>query len=225
MYSELFDTPHQMVRFIPNSRPVMALARKVNVARSNRRGLRQERGLPVEGFIVLCIARLDVQKGQDLLIRAAAQARASHKELHLCLAGDGPLRKLYEELAASHLGDACTFLGNREDVTELLACADAFVLPSRYEGLSGALIEAMAAGVPIVASDISANRELISNDQTGLLFDSESPEALAVAILEVVANPGTAATRAVAASELAASSYDEGIERAGWIRLMAELAK
>jgi glycosyltransferase involved in cell wall biosynthesis len=224
MYVRLFGVEQQKMRFIPNSRPVESMARMVQSARSNRREFRLARRLPVEGFVVLCLGRLDHQKAQEVLIRAMAQARLDKKGLHLCLAGDGPLRADYEALAAAQLGSACTFLGDRDDVIELLACADAFALPSRYEGLSGALIEAMAAGVPVVASDIHPNRELVCHNVTGLLFEPESDEGLRAAIIEILKDREGAERRSAAAREFVTSSYDGHIERSGWIGLLAAVA-
>lgn len=83
----------------------------------------------------------------------------------------------------TELGDRVRFLGFVEDVPEILAAADIFVLPSLYEGLPGALIEAMALGLPIVAADIDATREILEPGRNAILVPSASPSHLAGAIL------------------------------------------
>lgn len=133
---------------------------------------------------ILFVGRLHPQKGLDTLMRAFAllHARLEHPVV-LRLVGEGPseqqLRRLAHELGVSHFVD---FAGRREDVTPELDDADVFVLPSRVEGLSNALLEALTAGLPAVVSDIPGNRAVVADGRTGLLVPVEDAVALASAL-------------------------------------------
>jgi glycosyltransferase involved in cell wall biosynthesis len=110
------------------------------------------------------------------------------------LIGDGPLRAELEALTADlNLTDRVRFLGSRDDVAALLVAADVAVLSSRSEGLSLALLEAMAAGKPVVATRVGGNPEVLTDGETGRLVPPADPEALAAALLEVLDQPGQAA--------------------------------
>jgi glycosyltransferase involved in cell wall biosynthesis len=101
----------------------------------------------------------------------------------LALAGDGPLREAIAQLAADHgVASRLCFLGERPDATRLMQAADFLVLPSHFEGLSNALLEAMAAGCPVIASAVGGSVELIEHGRTGLLFPSGDPGAFATLI-------------------------------------------
>jgi len=136
--------------------------------------------------ILLTVARLDSQKGHDVLLRAIAQV----PDAQLVLAGDGPERAALESQASAlGLGDRVRFLGHRTDVSQLLAASDVFVLPSLYEGSSLAVLEAMAAMRPVVSTAIGGTDELILHGESGLLVPPANPDALALALREVLASP------------------------------------
>jgi glycosyltransferase involved in cell wall biosynthesis len=146
-------------------------------------------------FVVLTTARLDPQKGLDVLLRAAA---AVH-DVRFAIAGAGPLRtRLEQEAAMLGLGERVLFLGHRPDVPALLAASDVFVLPSLFEGTPLALLEAMAAGKPVVASAIAGTDEIVEDGETGLLFPAGDAIALANALRRLVAQPGLRAELAAA---------------------------
>jgi glycosyltransferase involved in cell wall biosynthesis len=155
----------------------------------------------VEGrpdYVVLTPARLHEQKGHAFLLQAAAQV----PNATFVLAGDGPLRAELEA-RAHELGVAerCVFLGNRTDVTELLAAADLFVLPSLYEGLPVSVLEAMAARRPVVATAIGGTDEAVTHEVTGLLVPPSDPGALASAIRRIQSDPAFAERLAAAGRE------------------------
>jgi glycosyltransferase involved in cell wall biosynthesis len=135
--------------------------------------------------IVLSVARLDPQKGHDVLIRAVADTPG----VMLVLAGEGPERERLETLV-SELGlrTRVLFLGRRSDVPELLAVSDVFVLPSLFEGSSLAVLEAMAAMRPVVATAIGGTDELIVHGESGLLVPPADPRALATVLRRVLAD-------------------------------------
>lgn len=156
-------------------------------------------GLPAEARLLGTVARLVPIKHQALMLQALARIRHS---THLVIAGDGPLRGELESLAASlGLAGRVRFLGRRDDVPTVLAALDGFVLTSLSEGLPISVIEAMAAGLPVVATAVGGLAELVESDRTGLLVPSGDVEALAAALNRLDAETGAAwgqAGRAVA---------------------------
>lgn len=150
-------------------------------------GLRAELASGLEGPVVLTLGRLDAQKGYPLLLEAAARL----PDALFVIAGEGPERPSLEALAGSlGVADRVRFLGHRSDVPELLAAADAFALPSLYEGSSLALLEAMAARRAVVSSAIGGTEELIDDGESGLLVPPGDAAALATALGRVLADPG-----------------------------------
>jgi glycosyltransferase involved in cell wall biosynthesis len=138
---------------------------------------------------VVFLGRLHEQKGVDVLLRAVAWIREHRPEANLRydVVGDGPL---WDELLAlaGDLGVASDvrFLGHRHDVAPFLHGADAFVLPSRAEGLSNALLEAMAVGLPVIASNVPGNTDVVEHEANGLLVEVDDPASLAAALLRIV---------------------------------------
>jgi sugar transferase (PEP-CTERM/EpsH1 system associated) len=143
-------------------------------------------------FRAIHVARLNKVKDQFTLLRAARIVADQEPEFSLSIVGDGPARddleRLHREL---DLGGRVNFLGMRTDVAALLAEADFFVLSSVSEGISLTLLEAMAAELALVATDVGGNREVVDHEQTGLLVPASNSEALAAAMLQVVRNPLT----------------------------------
>jgi len=166
--------------------------------------------------IVLMVGRLDdKQKGQRYLIEAAAQV----PEAMFVLAGEGPDRAALEAQArALGVDNRVLFLGYREDIPDLLACCDVFVLPSLFEGLPLSILEAMAAGKPVIASAIGGNDEVIAHGENGLLVPQADPDALAGAIRAVLSDPALArrlaeAGRARVQREFAVETMVESVTR------------
>ncbi len=144
------------------------------------------------------MARLDKQKDHASLLEAARLV----PDAVFVLVGDGPLREELED-RATRLGveERVLFLGWREDIPEVLACADLFVLPSLYEGLPLALLEAMAAGLPIVATAIGGTSEAVVDGVTGLLVPPGEPRSLAAAIRRALDDEGLARRLGAASRE------------------------
>ena len=148
---------------------------------------------------VLVLARLEREKGVDVAIDAIAHV----PDVDLVIAGAGSCRAALEaKVTQLGLGDRVHFLGQRSDPASLLACADSFVLPSYVEGLPLSVLEAMAAGVPVIATDIGGTREAIENERTGLLVTPGDSSALASAIQRTFAAPNQTAERTSAAREI-----------------------
>lgn len=150
-----------------------------------RAAIRADLGVPEGRTFGLFVGRMVPQKSVDCLIRALALLGQRDRPW-MALAGDGPLRADMERLATGcGLGRDLIFLGERDDATRLMQAADFLVLPSRFEGLSNSLLEAMAAGCPVVASAVGGNPELVQDDRTGLLFPADDATALAACLARV----------------------------------------
>jgi glycosyltransferase involved in cell wall biosynthesis len=127
------------------------------------------------------------------LIDAATPVVSSYPDTHFLFIGDGGLRdELQRQAQQAGLSENIHFLGIRDDVPDLLAAVDLFVLPSLWEGLSVALLEAMAAGKPIVATAVSGTTQAMIPGETGLVVPPRDSRALADAIIQLLSNPAQA---------------------------------
>jgi glycosyltransferase involved in cell wall biosynthesis len=146
--------------------------------------------LPDRTQIIGTVGRLNWAKDQLGLIRAFKQVHEQHTDTALVLIGDGELRAMLQQSAEEEgVADSVHFLGDRSDVGELLQGLDMFVLSSLSEGYSMALLEASAVALPIVATEVGGNGEIVRNDVTGLLSPAGNPTALAGAMLTLLRNP------------------------------------
>lgn len=140
------------------------------VSECARADLRRELGIPQESHVVGYIGRLARQKRVLDLVWAFELIRVMHGEVCFVIVGDGPEREKLEKFAHKlEVGQRIKFLGHRDDTPRLLSALDVFWLASDFEGQSNSIMEAMAAGLPVVASDISPNRELVIPGETGWL--------------------------------------------------------
>jgi glycosyltransferase involved in cell wall biosynthesis len=147
---------------------------------------------PCAGGPVVAVARLSPEKDLETLLRAIALAVQEEPRLRLEVAGDGPCRGDLERTTAElGLGEHVHFLGQVRDVPALLARASLFVLPSRTEGISLTLLEAMARGLPVIATRVGGNVEVVAESETGLLVPSGDPAALARALVRLWRDPET----------------------------------
>ncbi|MDM7935833.1 MAG: glycosyltransferase [Cyanobium sp. CZS 48M] len=158
---------------------------------------------------VVMVARLELHKDQPSLIRAAAFLRDRGVTVEVWLVGEGSHRELIEALIAQlDLADRVHLLGMRRDIPQLLSQSDLFVFAARPdEGFGIAMAEAMAAGVPIVATDVGACREVLNDGRCGLLVQPGSPQSLAEGISATLADPAAALTRANAARKRASGEF------------------
>ncbi len=173
--------PAAKVRVVPNG----VDPRRWNAARALPR---TKLGLPDGVPCAAVVGLLNVAKGQDLALRALALP--GMESLHLVLVGSGETEGELRELARS-LGveSRAHFLGWRDDVPEVLASVDVLLLPSRWEGMPYIVLEAMAAGKPVVATRVDGARSIVAAAQCGRLCDVESEGALAASLREVLALP------------------------------------
>ena len=142
-----------------------------------------------QGFVT--VARLVPQKGIDVLIHALAQTVGEARDWTLTLVGDGPEREALErQVQQAGLQEQVQFLGFRSDPQTFLLQAGVFVLPSRFEGMPNALLEAMAAGLAVVVTDASPGPlEVVVHGVSGLVVPSDDPSALADALDRLAADP------------------------------------
>lgn len=143
-------------------------------------------------FVLLSVGRQEFQKGQSHLLEAMPALVKHAPETQALIAGrrGNASESLEATSRRMDLNGLARFLGHRSDVPELLAAADLFVFPSLYEGLGGALIEAMALGLPIVASDLPAIREVVEDGANAVLVPAGSPSDLEEAIATIAGDPG-----------------------------------
>lgn len=169
------------VRVIPNG------IAEATVSPEARAQVRRDLGVPDDTFLFGTAVVLSEQKGITYLIEAARAVIGRTARARFVVAGDGPLRAaLAGEATRAGLGDRFRFLGYQSDVPRLLAGLDAYVLPSLWEGLPLALLEATRAGLPIVATTVGGNREVVVDGVTGLLVPPADPRALGGALIDVV---------------------------------------
>jgi glycosyltransferase involved in cell wall biosynthesis len=155
---------------------------------------RRELGVADDEVVFICVARFAPQKAHDVLLRAMAKLVQRAPRVRLLLVGDDPFgdgRTRAERLAAElELGDRVLFAGIRRDVPRLLAASDCFVMCSLWEGLGLVFLEAMAAGLPVVATRVSATPEVVDADVTGLLVPPRDEAALADAMERLARDAG-----------------------------------
>jgi glycosyltransferase involved in cell wall biosynthesis len=180
---------------------------------------RERLGLP-EGPVAVCVGRLDHQKGQDVLLEAWPSVLDRVSDAHLVLVGSGP----DEESLQSATPAGVQFAGERPDVRDWLAAADVVVVPSRWEGMSIGLLEALARGRSVVATDAAGSAEAIGKE-AGAVVPVGDSNALAQAIAARLQDPELAAAEGHAARKRAELSYDLTKSTAAIAELYVELAQ
>ncbi len=177
---------------------------------------RRALGLDKSALLIGSIGRLAPQKGLVYLIRAMPQVLEAVPAARLVVVGEGPLRgSLESEAERCGIKSRVHFLGFRREIPQLLAALDVFAQPSLWEGLSISLIEALAAGKPIVATDIVGNREVVDNQETALIVPTADPAALAEGLCALLLDP-------VLAAKLAANARRAALERFSEERMVRE---
>jgi glycosyltransferase involved in cell wall biosynthesis len=155
-----------------------------------RGAFRRSEGIPAECTVITTVGRLDTQKGLPYLLEAAELVTRGHPEVRFLVVGEGPRRgDLVRHRDRLGLTERVWFLGFRTDVPQILADSDVFVLPSLWEGLPIALLEAMAAGLPVVATDVPGVTEVVTDGETGLVVPGKDVGALAGALSRLLDDP------------------------------------
>lgn len=166
---------------------------EVRRAQRSRAATRSALGVDARAPVALTVARFTPQKAYDVLLEAAQTVLARAPEMVFLWVGDGVLKPFFEaQVREAGLERSVRLLGSRDDVAELMAAADVFVLPSRFEGLPLALLEAMQAGLPVVATRAPGTEEVFDHDEAAELVKPEDAEGLGWAILRVTRDPDLA---------------------------------
>lgn len=151
--------------------------------------LKKETGIPEDSFVVGTAGRLVPVKGPEFLIKASQTILSEHPDTYFVFAGDGPLKEDLEKKATeAGVEKNIVFLGWRDDIARILAAFDVFCLPSLNEGMGRVLVEAMAHGIPIVASDAGGIPDLVTHGRNGFLVPPKNPEELARHIQILIQN-------------------------------------
>jgi glycosyltransferase involved in cell wall biosynthesis len=164
--------------------------------------IRTELGLPADTRLIGVAATLRTEKALEVMISSHAEVVARFPNAHLVIAGDGPRREpLERQVRLRGLGANVHFLGARRDVTSILQTVDIGALSSDWEGMPLFVLECMATGTPVVATNVGGLPEVVIQDRTGLLVPPRDPGALASAICDLLADPERARRLAAAAAE------------------------
>ena len=192
---------------------------------ARRRRAREMLGISDEAELLVCLGREEFQKGHRYLLEAVAVLASRRPRLVAIVAGreGSESAALRAELTRSGLGDRFRFVGHREDAAELLAAADLFAFPSLFEGLGGSLIEAMALGLPIVASDIPAIREVVEDGANAQLVDPASGTAVAHAVDALLDDPERRRTYGIRSRAIFDERFTSEHSTTGMIRLYRKL--
>lgn len=180
-----FDGP---IWAIPNFRdpePFVAVDRDAATV-----ALRAELGVSPEVGLIGFVGHLIAQKRPDRALDALAAMHRLGEPAHLVVAGDGPLRNQFElDVVERGLGGFVHVLGHRNDIPQILAAIDVFILTSDSEGLPGVLIEAQMAGCPVVTVPVGGVRDLVDDGETGFVIDGLDPEMLARRVVDLLRDP------------------------------------
>ncbi|MGY0634493.1 glycosyltransferase [Luteimonas sp. A478] len=174
---------------------------------AERAALRRTLGAPAGRAVGLFVGRLVHAKNLSCLMEAVASLPPGHRPW-IALAGEGPMRALIQaQVAAAGISDSVCLLGEVENAVQLMQAADFLVLPSHFEGQSNALLEAMAAGCPVIASRVGGTPELVEDGRTGVLFPPGDARALAAAMASLASEPDLRKQLADAAREFVARHH------------------
>lgn len=195
--------PPQKVRVVRNGRDVTRFA-----SAEAPESLRTDIDVPQDAPVVGTVGRLIERKGHYDLLEAWPRVLRSHPEAHLVIVGDGPERAgLRSQCDQLDISDSVRLLGRREDVPALLSTFDLFAFPSHFEGLPGALLEAMAAGLPIVCTPVDGNSELVVDGEHGIHVPVGNAEQFAAAVSELLGNHERSAALAERARRRAEADF------------------
>ena len=200
-------SPNSIISTIPGAIKI----RDFEFSEEKREPLRKTFGIDKKAKVVGYVGRLTYEKNLFTLLNSFAEAVKKDSSLKLMLVGEGPLElELRKKTSALLLDNKVIFCGFRDDVNKLLSTFDIFVLPSFIESTSIALLEAMACGLAIICSDISANCELVTNKKNALLVDPNDPQEFTDAI-RLLSSDETLRNKLGINAKIIASQYDEDI--------------
>ncbi len=184
-YVRIRAVPKEKIQYIPNGVDIESFSPNPAIRAKMRKKLHLEKR-----FVWLAVGRFDPPKDYPTMLCAFSRVVRKHPKAYLLIAGDGPLRPSIEALAKElGISDRVEFLGIRRDVPELMNAADAYVMSSAWEGMPLVLLEAHASGLPVVATNVGGNSEIVIDGKTGFLVSPRNPEALAQAMIRLMELP------------------------------------
>jgi glycosyltransferase involved in cell wall biosynthesis len=186
----------------------------------DRDAIRRDMGVEPNDFVVLLVARLDYLKDHATAVRTLQRVVDRRPDVRLVLVGEGPEKPAIERLVAAHgLGPNVRFLGLRKDVARLLRATDLFLLTSISEGIPLTVLEAMAAGLPVLATQVGGLGEIVEDGQTGRLAPSGDDAALADRLLQLAENPELCQQMGRRGQERARALFSESMMHARYLEL------
>lgn len=181
-------------------------------------------GIPPGSRVLITVGRLDHQKGIDLLLSAISLMKPLEDDVHFLIVGDGEqAQTLRQQTIRDGLPARVHFIGRRDDVPSLLAASTALVLPSRWEGMPNVILEAMAAGLPVIATDVEGIAELVRDRVTGLIVPPENPVELASAICWLLTEPDFRSEAEKKSQNIAASNFTQQLVTNEYVNVYRKL--
>lgn len=215
---QAFYLPDGLLHLIYNGAP-----QNTNKPQHTREALMEQWQIPAAATLVLTAARLAPQKAHEVFLDAAPAILHEHPHVHFVWLGDGELREtLAAKIEQLGLGQHFTLTGFSPQVSDWLRACDLYALPTHYEGLPFSLVEAMAAGCPVVASAVSSIPEVLNEGQAGRMVEN-TPGAWAAAVNGLLAHPAERSAVAAAAKARAAA-FSEATMVADTLALISQLA-
>ena len=214
LFMRRYGVPAAKIRTIPNGVPA---ARFPPIDAGRRAAARARLGIPPEGPVVVYLGWLATDKFPPETIAACAAVKGAR----LVVAGDGPDRAALERAAQEAAPGRVHFLGVVRDPAHVLAAADVLLLPTRSEGMPAVVIEAGLSGLPVVATDVGAVREVVVDGETGLVVPAGDTAAMSSALRDVLTAPATMGDRA---REHCLARFEIGVVAAAFDELLGELA-
>jgi glycosyltransferase involved in cell wall biosynthesis len=187
--------------------------------------LRESLGIGKKEVAIICVANLHINKGHAYLLESFENIYEKYKNIKLLIVGDGEERiNLLDQIENYRSKNNILFLGRRDDVPKLLKISDIFVLPTLFEGMSNALMEAMASKLPIVTTNIPENRNLIENLTNGILVPTENSKALRDSLVQLFKSIEKRTILASAAKNSIKKRFDINIIAEKWKEALDKFA-
>jgi len=195
-----------------DSSKILVIPNGIDTERFNPEGnfadIRKGFSIKESDIVLGFVGRVVPTKGLEYLIDALPFLKKEFKNIKLLITGEGStMERLKKKAKENNVHDSIIFTGKRRDIPDILSCTDIFVMPSVAEGLPNALLEAMAMGKPIVATEVGGIPEVIKNGHSGLLVPPRNPEALATAIKDLISNEQLAAKMGQAARHIVLDNF------------------
>lgn len=207
---------------IPNGVNLKRFA--VNLSRQEYDSLYKDIGVDESAIIVTTVARLYPVKGHKYLLEAIPSILTVMSNVHFLFIGEGPLMKqLEQDVSRAGLSNNVHLLGARSDIPQILTISHLFVLPSLWEGLPNAILEAMAAGLPVVSTDVNGCTEVVEDEETGLLVPPANPGRMTDAILSILQDEAKATSFGIAGRDRARREFSQDKNLSNYVNLYSDL--